>query len=338
MSITTRDEYEAALEWREAGKIAIQNHKDALKEFEQWEKDIVLERKKRQKTIEELGKKASTYRDQREISRRKAIIKGWKRQTQTEEYTMKKMEYAVNCLEALKESLIEDYNTKTGLYECQVGDGFSQKINHLGWFLEGNPEDGEQLDVSEPGVFYDETVPLARYDNGPGKYIHMVDGVVKAVDFPTIFDLRKQGFTLDDIIGLAHMQFIGKFEESRVYFTYVDEVRDNYREIWRESYEGVLAEHIPEFCWNNQHEIFFFSSKASQENPELKKKIGEWRFNILDEKPAKMYIKEHCEMVSCMNDILVDGRLYQNPFGITFDSSPEQIYWDYDPVADDSVC
>ena len=44
-----------------------------------------------------------------------------------------------------------------------------------------------------------------------------------------------------------------------------------------------------------------------------------------------MYIGEYqqYEMITCMADIINQGRYYNNRFGIRYDSSPNTIYWNF---------
>ena len=87
-----------------------------------------------------------------------------------------------------------------------------------------------------------------------------------------------------------------------------------------EGYEGVSFP--PDYFLKNEH----------QTNDQMN-----WRNRIPNEKPAKMYIGHysHYEQISSMEDILEDGRLYDNRFGLKYDSKPFQVYWEFDTSVDD---
>ena len=239
---------------------------------------------------------------------------------------MMKMEYATKCLEFIRQVLVEDaerqlarivYNSSSdkksssppepkGLCECEVGDNLSNSINKLATYLEGTGPDVE-----------DNVPPEAIYVCGPGKFIKIShhDNTVVEHNFPSIFSLKREGLNPDDVIGLAHMQIIARMrdDDEMIEFEWVGETKDcNGRYV--QGYYGVSCP--PKYFLENEH----FKDRK------------DWRCHIPSEEPAKMYIGDYScfANVTSMEDILEDGRLYDNRFGLTYKSTPEKVYWEFD--------
>jgi len=363
--------YRKAVEWFEEGKTvrallfqeeATLNEKETV-----WRK----ERTDAHRKIADFKRRIhENYGEKDCIRRNNKIISSYKSHIASEEEMMKKMEYAIKCLEFIKSEMIKDANRVTtdglcgaiGLKECEVGDDLSKTTVKLARFLEGFCSEDEILSytlIEEGGEVPVYAPAEALYDGGPGKFIQLerkkiavcvvVDGTLDDSrdgeqdetqdgdqdetpdgdqynvfpverNFPTIFVLKREGFSPDDVIGLAHLQFIGEIrDEGEIYFEWVPESND-WKGRYVEGYEGVSFP--PDYFLKNEH----------QTNDQMN-----WRNRIPNEKPAKMYIGHysHYEQISSMEDILEDGRLYDNRFGLKYDSKPFQVYWEFDTSVDD---
>lgn len=347
--------YRQAMEWFQRGrdirKQVEEEEAGLLAKEEEWKKERLERRNKidglKRNIMDNYGRKTL-------IDRHKKTITSYKRKMASEEEMMKKMEYATKCLELIKQLMIRDaellyailINKKLsredgshgdggvlptfqadlpepeGLYECDVYDELSISINNLACYLEG--------DESSSGTKVPH--PIAIYERGPGKFIRLhcdlyVNGVSfpgqsKFIerDFPSIFDLKRKGFSPDAVIGLAHLQFIGEIrDKAQPNFEWVDESKD-----WKGryvcGYNGVRCP--PEYFLDNDQ---FGGPHAVMAGED-------WRTHIPEDKPAKMYIGDDSifEYVSSIEDILEDGRLYDNRFGLRYDSTPQKITWQFD--------
>ena len=277
-------DFRRATEWFEKGKIVAEEiekeEKDLVDREAEWKKEQ-MERQKKIKGLE--GQIQHHYGRKDNIQRNKKIIANYNTHMSTEEEIMKKMEYATKCLEFI----IIQIQKCCLLKNCMVGDELTHGINKLSVFMERSN--------GELGI--------------PDKFIKLYkkDGSVE-VNLPSIYDLRREGFSTDDVIGLAHLQFIGGVRENAdMDFEFVSSWKTS-------SYHGVAFP--PEYFFKNER---------------LWREGKDWRSYIEDEKPARMYIggQAKCESVRSMEDILEDGRLYDNRFGIRYDSTPGKVYWDY---------
>jgi hypothetical protein len=319
--------YRKAVEWFEQGKTIRERLSKEEAELEAKETEWRTERLERRGKIDGIKHQIQdNYGNRVCIKRNKKIISSYKTHMASEEEMMKKMEYATKCLVFIKNEMIEDAGRVTdqepdinGLKECEVEDDLSRTIKKLSRFLEGWGEEDE-IDLEHGG---DEPIYLpaqALYAGGSGKFIEKgSDGIVEE-NFPSIFDLKREGFSPDDVIGLAHLQFIGGIrDEEEINFEWVGESKD-WGGRYVEGYSGVSFP--PNYFLNNENE--------GREDG------MDWRDGIQSEKPAKMYIGSYgsCEPISSMEDIFTDGRLYNNRFGIRYDSKPERVYWEYEREED----
>ena len=326
--------YRKATEWFEQGKTVTaqlaREETDLLEKEAEWTKERM---ERRTKIAGIKSRIRQNYGRKEYVQRNKKIISNYNKRIKEEGEMMKKMEYATKCLDFIKGEMIKDAHRFTdqqpyiqGLMECDVGDALSTNTTRLCEFLEGTPdgkviptEGNERDDGIQRDVEYAQVEAL--YAGGPGKFIKNVDRNVVEDNFPSIFDLKREGFSPDDVIGLAHLQFIGGIrEKGEISFNWVPEIKD-WGGRYAEGYFGVTFP--PEYFMKNQHE--------SQEDGR------DWRYTILIEKPAKMYVGDYSqyEYISSMEDILEDGRLYDNRFGVRFDSTPDKVYWEYDTSLDD---
>ena len=273
------------------------------------------ERRERQQNIDELKRRIhDNYAKQDNVLRHKEIISKYTSRKADEEHTMEKFEYASRCLEFIKDQMIVDAQSDSrGLKECDVGDELSDMIEKLALFLEGfGTEMSESTESTDLDPVY---LPAeALYDGGPGKFVKR--GGIAEPNFPSIFGLTREGFSLDGVIGIAHLQFIGgiRDEEDDIIFQEVAERKD-----WKgrlvDGYWGVSFP--PQYF---RHSVHHYQQDAP-----------DWRNTITEEEPAKMYIGDYTkyDQINSMDDILEDGRLYDNRFGLKYDSKPENVYWDY---------
>ena len=322
--------YRKAVEWFEQGKIIKELLTKEEAELEDKETEWRNERLERCSKIDGIRRKIQdNYGNRVCIKRNKKIISSYKTRMASEEEMMKKMEYATKCLEFIKNEMIEDAGRFTdqqpyinGLTECEVEDDLSKTIKKLSRFLEGWGEEDE-IDLEHVSVPPRYLPAQALYAGGTGKFIKKgSDGIVEE-NFPSIFDLKREGFSPGDVIGLAHLQFIGGIrDEGEINFEWVGESKD-WKGRYVEGYSGVSFP--PDYFLKNE-----------QEGREGREDGMDWGDGIQDEKPAKMYIGSYgsCEPISSMEDILTDGRLYNNRYGIRYDSKPEKVYWAYDREED----
>lgn len=343
--------YHQAKEWFQRGrnirKQLEEEEAALLAKEEEWKKERLERRKKidglKRNIMDNYGRKAL-------VARHKKTIVSYERKMASEEEMMNKMEYATKCLEFIKQLMIRDAERlcaiiinkgqreegsdvdgdvlprlqadlpePEGLYECEVNDVLSISINKLASYLEGEGE---------------ESAPIAIYERGPGKFIRVdwglyehgtsVPGQSNVIErnFPSIFDLKHAGLGPDAVIGLAHMQFIGEIrdEDTQPEFEWVNESKEPLEGRYVCGYYGVAFP--PEYFLDN-HEFVVGHEVMVEED---------WRTHIPEDKPAKMYIgnDSRFEYVSSMEDILEDGRLYDNRFGLRYDSTAQKITWQFD--------
>jgi hypothetical protein len=317
--------YRKATEWFEEGKTVTTQLGREEADLDEKEAEWAKERMERRAKIAEIKCRIQeNYGRKESVRRNKKIISNYNKRITEEAEMMKKMEYATKCLDFIKGEMIEDAGgQQAGIKECQVGDELSKHTTRLCEFLEGMGDDKEIITYRAccGGRCGRVDIPVyapaeALYSGSTGKFIKNVDGTVVEDNFPSIFELKREGFSLDDVIGLAHLQFIGGIrDDGQVQFNWVPESKD-WDSRFMEGYHGVTFP--PEYFLKNEHQ----SQKDGRD----------WRYTILIEKPAKMYIRDtsQCEHISSMEDILEDGRLYDNRFGIKYDSTPDKIYWEFD--------
>ena len=328
--------YRKATEWFEEGKTVTTQLAREQADLDAKEAEWRKERMDRRAKIDGIRRRIrDNYGRKESVQRNKKTISNYKKRITEEGEMMKKMEYATKCLDFIKGEMIKDAGRFTdqqpdilGLKECEVGDELSKTITLLSGFLEGTgdekiiPREGTEQDdgnEADDGNEDDEYVHAeALYAGGPGKFIKKVEGSVVEHNFPSIFELKREGFSPDDVIGLAHLQFIGGIrDDGEISFDWVGESKD-WKGRYVEGYSGVSFP--PEYFQKNEHEY------------KLSPYGRDWRYTILDEKPAKMYVGDYSqyEHISSMEDILEDGRLYDNRFGIKYDSMPDKVYWEFD--------
>ena len=327
--------YRKATEWFEEGKtvIALLSREEA--DLDEREAEWTKERLERLAKISQIKCTIrENYGRKESVQQNKKTISNYKKRITEEGEIMNKLEYATKCLDFIKSEMIKDASRFTnqqldilGLNECKVGDALSKSITLLCEFLEGT--DNEKLRRGEDNaqgfrLVYDEDalLRLPRLER-QGKFIKNVDGEVVEDNFPSIFELKREGFSPDEVIGLAHLQFIGGIrDDGQVQFNWVPESKDG-KGRFLEGYWGVTFP--PEYFVKNDHEY------------ELSRFGRDWRYTILDEKPAKMHVGDYSQYqhISSMEDILEDGRLYDNRFGIRYDSIPNKVYWEFDTSQDD---
>ena len=334
--------YREATEWFGKGKVVEKLLSDAQNELNSKETQWNIERKELKDKIGELNRSIKeNYGCTHSIKRNRNVISSYERRVRTEEAMMKKVEYAEKCLDFIRIQMILDagriaeFNRMSAspgviyeiaLKESDVDDDLSKNIEKLAEFLEGSEED-EIISYTkgEDGVDVPVYAPdVALYDGGHGKFIKLepVDGCSEDTskigpvehNFPSIFQLKRSGFDLDSIIGLAHTQFIGGIrDDGEISFEYVDPIKDWDTGKCRPGYYGVSE--IPAYFRKNQSES-----------------AERWLSTITLDNPVKMYVGDHsqCQYISSMEDILKDGRLYENRFGIKYNSSPEKVNWELD--------
>ena len=127
--------------------------------------------KRMQNTIYKLKQEELTYSQNNSIIKHQNIS-DYEKPCSTEKYILEKMEYTIKCLDNLKNILFNPDDNKNNIRKSTIGDTLSFSINNLFSFLKY----------------------LVLYKGNP---------------FPSVLYIINENFTLDDIIGLAHMKFIG---------------------------------------------------------------------------------------------------------------------------------
>jgi len=332
--------YRKSMKWFERGREISKQLKEEMTALVSKETEWSNERSERRQKIDDLKQQITDNFGRKSfLETHKKTIDIYKCKMAYEEEMMQKMEYATKCLEFIKGLMIRDADRQIsilvdrdshgvvsntllepeGLYECQLSDKLTISINKLASYLEGHGS-------NEITIGNDKYAPaIAIYHGGVGKFIKIDHhelfnpgklGIIEH-DFPSIFDLQRSGFSLDDVIGLAHIQFIGDIREhAQPQFEWVNEITDRKGRLMVIGYYGVSWP--PEYFLENDE----FGGVLQKED---------WRCHIPVDRPAKMYIGDYSRFdnITSMEDILEDGRLYDNRFGLRYDSTPQKITWQF---------
>tara|TARA_B100001057_G_C22793098_1_gene928426 strand:- start:474 stop:1244 length:771 start_codon:yes stop_codon:yes gene_type:complete len=219
----------------------------------------------------------------------------------------------------------------------------------------------------EYGLYYLNTDNYKNYNNYQGlsrrqkQMIHQI--LVLGVEleqyitledeesFPTVSELRRKNFTIDDIIHLAHCENTKNFED--MYFT---TCRNGYMDNSHLTH-GVLSVNIPEMYHDNIHNSSDYP-KGNFDGAYCKPERPTYIFSNEDLEIYEKEVQEHREKYSrkvwevysskefyekspydrtgrkrtaqsftCMDDIDINCLDYDNKFGFSIHTKPNTLYW-----------
>jgi len=237
------------------------------------------------------------------ISKHKQTIRDFVKQENPVPNYKSKYDYSIKCLNFLKEEqeydlkifnihdnsgediFIERDEGRCGLFRCNYGDDYSDTINDL------------------------------------CEYLNLFITNTDIESFPTIYDIIYNDFTLDDIIGLAHIQIIDEYRENPIKFS--DEIKNSDGRITH--YPGIYGDDIPNmYLYNNTVKKSLYLDYDLTYDSEIDR---DWRDNFDYYFPAKMYFNECKSYIKSMDDIINKCRYYNNEFGFTYKILLEEIFW-----------
>lgn len=207
------------------------------------------------------------YLNKDHIKKYKKKIADWRTHSSNENYICKKLEYAVKCLDFLK-SVQQEYE----FAKCDFGDSLSNDINILGEYLATFDTDDQKTDMA----------------------------------FPSVFELKIKGYSLDHIIGLAHIQAINEFD--------LDKLSYDIKYSKTEFDEDIMVvDFIPEIFRDDPNKFYPYGTKE---------------FDGWGETKYSMSFAQNSFKIGSPRDLSRDCRNYDNRFGFIYSTTFKDIIWE----------
>ena len=281
----------------------------------------------------------------------KRTIKLYETQQQNEHIVMKKIEYTLRCIQLFKNILEKD--TKKKITKSKTPEQIIQSRTII--------DSKYGLTIPKPKNFilirenhHEKLIKLASYLN---TYLPITDyscSIDHFTEFPSISHIKTMGFTIDNIIELAHIQIINQFKHIKF---------EHFSRYWGigdtacvKKFYGVWKDTMPKSYWYNIHQephskngkwVHGLDMYEDMYHDDLQQKYSEkeyyrrktlrdtyeyypWYLFITKEKFLLESNKHGTNVIAriqSMDDIIYGCRAYNNNFGFTIDTTPHNIYW-----------